>query len=308
MMGEIVGLKEVKARTSYHKEFQSPVLNPDSQSVNLRRSTRKTSMPAKLSDFEVNTKVKYNIDKQVNYFKLSVENFNFSTSLNKTSEPKSYTEAANDIRWIEAMNQEMKALNGNGTWIITELLAGRKSIGSKWVYKVKYKSSGEVERFKARLVAKGYNQKEEIDYGETFSLVDVYMSLPEGYFNKDDNKVCKLVKSLYGLKQAPRKWNEKFTSVLIENDFIQSKNEFSLFTKNKNGNFIALLVYVDDIVITGNNSDEINRVKDFLSSKFLIKDIDKCDLPWTSCGILRAMEALIAPWNGCGMVDVEVSE
>ncbi|GJZ40368.1 putative RNA-directed DNA polymerase, partial [Tanacetum coccineum] len=73
-----------------------------------------------------------------------------------------------DRWWIEAMNQEMKALNRNGTWIITDLPVGRKPIGSKWVFKVKYKSSREVERFKARLVAKCYNQKEGIDYEETF--------------------------------------------------------------------------------------------------------------------------------------------
>ncbi|GJW88262.1 ribonuclease H-like domain-containing protein, partial [Tanacetum coccineum] len=264
-------------------QSQSPILNPDRQNESLRR--------------------------QVNYSKLSIENYNFSTSLNKISEPKTYSEAAKDIRWIEAMNQEMEALNRNGTWIIVDLPIGRKPIGGKWVYKVKYQSSGEVDRFKARYVAKGYNQKEGIDYEETFSPVvkivtvrclltlavhnswpifqldinnaflygelaeDVYMTLPEGYFDKDDKRVCKLVKSLYGLKQAPRKWNEKLVSVLLENDFLQSKNDFSLFTKNKNGIFIALLVYVDDIVITGNNNEEIKRVKEFLSSKFQIKDL-----------------------------------
>ncbi|GJY60254.1 putative reverse transcriptase domain-containing protein [Tanacetum coccineum] len=76
-----------------------------------------------------------------------------------------------NIMWVEAMNQEMEALNRNGTWTIIDLPSGRKPIGSKWVYKVKYKSSGEVERFKARLVAKRYTQKEDIDYEETFSPV-----------------------------------------------------------------------------------------------------------------------------------------
>ncbi|GJV29009.1 ribonuclease H-like domain-containing protein [Tanacetum coccineum] len=180
-------------------------------------------MPKKLSDFEVNTKVKYNIDRQVNYSKLSIENYNFSTSLNKISEPKSCSEAANDIRWIKAMNQEMEALNRNGTCLL-QTFVGRKPIRSNWMFKVKYKSSGNIERFKARLVAKGFNQKEGIDYEETFSLVvkivivrclhsiavhnnwpiyqldinnaflygelvdDVYMKLPEGYFSKDDNR------------------------------------------------------------------------------------------------------------------------
>ncbi|GJV65426.1 ribonuclease H-like domain-containing protein [Tanacetum coccineum] len=77
----------------------------------------------------------------------------------------------------------MKALNRNGTLVITELPVGRKPIGSKWVFKVKYKSTGEVERFKARVIAKGFNQKEGIDYEETFSpvvkivLLDVFYLL-----------------------------------------------------------------------------------------------------------------------------------
>ncbi|GJS16113.1 U-box domain-containing protein kinase family protein [Tanacetum coccineum] len=76
--------------------------------------------------------------------------------------------------------------------------------------------------------------------------LDVYMSLPERYFDKDDKRVCKLVKSLYGLKQASRKWNEKLTSVLIENGFVQR-----------------------------NYLNEIDKVKEFLKSKFMIKDLGK---------------------------------
>nr|GEW51887.1 ribonuclease H-like domain-containing protein [Tanacetum cinerariifolium] len=94
----------------------------------------------------------------------------------------------------------------------------------------------------------------------------------DGFANKEnENKVCKLVKSFYGLKQAPRKWNKKIVSILKENDFVQSTNDHSLLTKSKNNKFIALLVYVDDIVVTGNCVDEINKFKTILLEKLLGK-------------------------------------
>ncbi|XP_022041699.1 uncharacterized mitochondrial protein AtMg00810-like [Helianthus annuus] len=99
------------------------------------------------------------------------------------------------------------------------------------------------------------------------------MTLPDGYYSKNDRKVCKLVKSLYGLKQAPRKWNEKLTDVLVGVGFVQSQCDHSLYILNKDYVFIALLVYVDDIVITGNNVTEIGRIKGLLSKSFQIKDL-----------------------------------
>ncbi|GJW10403.1 ribonuclease H-like domain-containing protein [Tanacetum coccineum] len=247
----------------------------------------------------------------VSYVNLSTENKCFATELNKSLEPKSFYEASKDQHWIEAMNNEMDALYRNDTWEIVELPMGRKAIGGKWVYKIKYKSSGDIDRYKARYVAKGYNQKEGVDFDETFSPVvkivtvrcvinlvvqnnwfifqldvnnaflygdldeTVYMSLPEGFFNPGDKRVCRLKKSLYGLKQAPRQWNAKLTQTLIEHGFIQSKSDYSLFTKSENGNFVALLVYVDDIIITGNNVDEIEKFKKYLNTKFMIKDLGK---------------------------------
>lgn len=86
-------------------------------------------------------------------------------------------------------------------------------------------------------------------------------------------KVCKLRKSLYGLKQASRKWNEKLVSFLTEYGFEQSKSDYSLFTVSKSNCFVALLVYVDDIILTGNSEVEIEKVKMFLRSKFKIKDM-----------------------------------
>lgn len=76
-----------------------------------------------------------------------------------------------DPRWVETMQTEISALNNNHTWDIVILPKGKPPIGCKWIFKIKYKVSGEVERFKARLVAKGYSQKEGIDYQKTFSPV-----------------------------------------------------------------------------------------------------------------------------------------
>nr|XP_043611879.1 uncharacterized mitochondrial protein AtMg00810-like [Erigeron canadensis] len=99
------------------------------------------------------------------------------------------------------------------------------------------------------------------------------MDLPEGFFDPNDKRVCKLNKSLYGLKQAPRQWNAKLTEALASDGFVQSKSDYPLFTKSGQNYFIALLVYVDDIIITGNNEDEIKRFKVFLQTQFMIKDL-----------------------------------
>ncbi|GKD22409.1 ribonuclease H-like domain-containing protein, partial [Tanacetum coccineum] len=155
-------------------------------------------------------------------------------------------------------------------------------------------------------MAQGFDQKECIDNEETFSHVvkmvtvrcllnvvvsnnwtmfqldvnnaflygdlveTVYMRPPEGYF-PSGNKVCRPKKSLYGLKQAPRQWNAKLTSTLIENSFFQSKYDYSLYTKSDKCVFLALLVYVDDIITTVIDADkgiclnQRNYVLDLLS-------------------------------------------
>ena len=195
-------------------------------------------------------------------------------------------------------------MESNHTWSVIPLPLGKHSIGSKWVYKIKYKSDGSIERYKARLVAKGYNQQEDIDFLDTFSPVaklvtvevllalaathnwpliqldvnnaflngdlfeEVYMDLPLGYCSKpgspsSSKMVCKLRKSIYGLKQASRKWFSKFSQSLIGFDFHQSKSDYSLFTKGSGSFFLALLVYVDDIVITRPSTSLVASLKAF---------------------------------------------
>ncbi|GJX52001.1 ribonuclease H-like domain-containing protein [Tanacetum coccineum] len=242
---------------------------------NLRRSSRQSVFPKNYNDFVVESKVKYGLEKFVGYAKLNTENLCFVTELNKSHEPKTFSEALRYSHWTDAMNKEMEALLRNDTWDLVDFPKDRKAISSKWLWKIKFKSSGEIERYKARFVALGCNQREGIDYEETFSLaikmttvrcllnivvlsdwpmfqlvIDnaflygdlnevVYMKPPQGYYASDCNKVCRLKKSLYGLKQAPRQWNAKLTCALVENGFSQSKSDYSLFTKSDNGVFLA---------------------------------------------------------------------
>ncbi|PWA97255.1 ribonuclease H-like domain-containing protein [Artemisia annua] len=243
------------------------------QNQPVRRSERSSVFPKKYNEFVVDSKVRYGLENFVSYANLNSENFCFTTKLNKLSEPKNYWEASKTQHWKEAMNTEMKALYENDTFEIVELPSDRKAIGSKWVYKIKYKSSGDIDRFKARLVVQGFDVNNAFLYGDLEETV--YMKLPPGYFDENDNRVCRLKKSLYGLKQAPRQWNAKLSSTLLENGFVQSKSDYSLFTKYDSGVFIALLVYVDDIIITGNNVDAIEDFKRYLKTKFQIKDLGK---------------------------------
>ncbi|XP_020970300.1 uncharacterized protein LOC110268460 [Arachis ipaensis] len=101
---------------------------------------------------------------------------------------------------------------------------------------------------------------------------DVYMKLSKGLQCSDPNLVCKLTKSLYGLKQASRQWNIKLSAALADLGFTPSENDHSLFTKSTGTTFTAILVYVDDLVLVGDDLSEIQAVKIFLDDKFKIKD------------------------------------
>lgn len=80
---------------------------------------------------------------------------------------------------------------------------------------------------------------------------EIYMSAPPGLSLSNSLQVCRLKKSLYGLKQAFRQWNHRLTEFLFSMGFCQSKNDYSLFTQDKDGLRIFLGVYVDDVIITG---------------------------------------------------------
>lgn len=99
------------------------------------------------------------------------------------------------------------------------------------------------------------------------------MDLPPGLHVSAPHTVCKLQKSLYGLKQASRQWNAKLTQALIETGYVQSKSDYSLFTKNTTTGLTCILVYVDDLVLAGDDFNEIRSIKQHLDALFSIKDL-----------------------------------
>jgi len=116
-------------------------------------------------------KSKYPMSNHVSYNRINKHHKQYLKQITINDEPNSYNEASKDPKWIEAMKNEMKALQENNTWTLTNLPQNRKSIGLKWIYKIKYKPDGQIERYKARLVAKGFTQKEGFDFFETFAPV-----------------------------------------------------------------------------------------------------------------------------------------
>ncbi|KAL5549057.1 hypothetical protein UlMin_004288 [Ulmus minor] len=92
-------------------------------------------------------------------------------SISTITEPSSFSQVIKVKEWQDAMDAELQALEENQTWSVVSLPDGKRPVGCKWVYRIKHKDDGTVERYKARLVAKGYTQQEGIDFTDTFSPV-----------------------------------------------------------------------------------------------------------------------------------------
>jgi len=283
------------------QESTSPSSNPSPPSdldmpIALRKGKRScTSHP--ISNF-------------VSYDHLSPAFSSFISAINSPTIPTNIHDALSRPGWKSAMDDEMCALQATGTWELVPLPPGKTVVGCKWVYTVKANPDGSVERLKARLVAKGYTQVFGLDYCDTFSPVakmssvrlflslatrfswplhqldvknaflngdlveEVYMEQPPGYVAQGESElVCRLKRSLYGLKQSPRAWFGRFTKAVITFGMKQCPVDHSVFHTRTSTGMILLVVYVDDIVITGDDSMGIQKLKCFLQSQFQTKDL-----------------------------------
>ncbi|KAL0744686.1 hypothetical protein Bca101_100787 [Brassica carinata] len=279
----------------------------------LRRSTRLRKDPSSW----VNTRVYYNAQAvehptqaMCSFAQYPEEHCAFMVNLDKNYIPKSYEEAMLDKEWKESVRAEAGAMVKNDTWYESELPKGKKAVSSRWIFTIKYKADGQIERKKSRLVARGFTQTYGEDYIETFAPVaklhtirivlslavnlgwglwqmdvknaflqgeledEVYMHPPPGleHLVKKGN-VLRLKKAIYGLKQSPRAWYNKLSTTLNGRGFKKSELDHTLFTFTTPSGMIALLVYVDDIIITGSDKEGIIATKEFLKSMFEIKDL-----------------------------------
>ncbi|XP_039011611.1 uncharacterized protein LOC120140699 [Hibiscus syriacus] len=181
-------------------------------------------------------------------------------------------------KWTSAVHNELAALQRNGTWTLVPLPIGRTTVGCKWLFKQKKNPDGSIQRYKARLAAKDITNKwplRHVDVNNAFLHGDwneeVFMQQPPGFeqLAEDETKlVCKLHKALYGLRQAPRNWNNKLKDSLLQMGFQMSREYASLFISLAQGEVTYILVYVDDIVITGQSVTAIERVVQSLKLNF----------------------------------------
>ena len=198
----------------------------------------------------------------------------------------------------------------NKTWELIDRPQNRKVIGVKWVYRTKLNVDGSINKHKARLVVKGYAQVFGVDYSNTFAPVarldtirlllaiaaqmnwrgyqldvkseflngilqeDIYVEQPEGFEKKgEEAKVFLLKKALHGLKQAPKAWYNKIDEHLLSLGFKKNLSEATLYIKRQNNDVLIVSLYVDDLLLTGNNALLVEDFKQEMMKGFEMTDL-----------------------------------
>lgn len=289
-------------------EEQQPLLESLSTSSSGNNSLSQPlpplNVPNQSGRYHVVTRSQNNIFKPKKLFTITKH------ELHENLEPSTVTQALKIPHWRKACSEEFDALLKNGTWTLVPRDTTINLVGCKWLFRIKRNPNGTIARYKARLVAKGYTQTPGVDFKETFAPVvkpqtikvvitlaltygwsmhqldvnnaflqgnlteDVFMEQPPGFIHSEfPNHVCKLKKAIYGLRQAPRAWHDALKSFVLSYGFTTSLSDSSLFTYNKDGVQAFLLVYVDDIIVTGSQTQFLNIFINELSTRFSIKNL-----------------------------------
>ena len=209
------------------------------------------------------------------------------------------------------MREELQALESKATWSLVQQPKGRSLISTRWVYQIKHRPDGAIDRFKARLVARGFSQRPGVDYEETYAPTvmmsslrlllaiaasrkwhmhqahvsnaylngvlneEIYLAPPEGL--DTGGSVLRLHKGLYGLKQSGRVWSEALCNHMRTIGFRRTRSDPCVFVRGLAGGaspdrtYIA--VYVDDFAILGASLNDVNAAKRDIARAFALKDL-----------------------------------
>lgn len=228
--------------------------------------------------------------------------------------PQTYRQAVGDKiygkEWEAAIAAELSALQQNGTWEVMIPPPGSNLVTSKWVFTIKHKADGTLERFKARLVARGFSQSYGRDYTETFAPTvrmdtlriflaivaaedlechhidiknafteshlkeQIYLAAPDG-INVKKGYALHVLRSLYGLKQAARDWNLLCKKHLLIWGLTQSKSDPCVYTNHSRK--LIVIVYVDDILVAAASLDNVSWFKNQVAQRFKTKDLGEIE-------------------------------
>lgn len=248
-------------------------------------------------------RIQNQIVKPVNKFSFTVSRKHLQRKL------RIVNQALQDERWRKVMSTEYDAHIKYQTWDLVPPDPSQNLVGCRWIYTTKYLANGEEERPKARLVARGNTQRYGVDFSETFSIVimtttnllvlniivnrgwqlkqlyfnkaflegelqeEVYRTQPPGFVDTDrPHHICRLKKPIYGLKQSPRALYMALKKYLIDISFHNFVADTSLFTCSNGSQHTYVLVYVDDIIVTGSDPNHVFSILKSLANRFFIKD------------------------------------
>jgi hypothetical protein len=216
--------------------------------------------------------------------------------------------------WQGAAQKEIDMIHERKVWKLVPRPKDRKVLSQRMVFAHKRNSAGDITKHKARLVVRGYEKQEGTDFNETFAPVakfqsirillalaaqnnwhihqmdvdsaflyadleeELYMEQPEAFAEPGmEDYVCLLLKALYGLKQASRAWYQRMHTVLLEFGFVRSWADHCVYILHRNGETCILFLYVDNNGILSSSFALVVKVKEFLKSRFSMKDLDEAE-------------------------------
>ncbi|KAJ9547558.1 hypothetical protein OSB04_020101 [Centaurea solstitialis] len=239
------------------EENTTPIVEPEIQHENVEPRSEPIE-EVQTQDLRRSSRVRQEPDRYLGFL--------VSQDSGDLNEPTSYGEAVSgneSEQWQEAMKAEMQSMYDNQVWELTDLPQHCRAVGCKWVLKKKTDMDGNIWQMDVKTAFLNGKLTE-----------DVYMEQPVGFEDpKNPNKVCKLLKSIYGLKQASRSWNLHFDERIKEFCFTKSEFEPCVYTKFSGSIVTFLVLYVDDILLIGNDVPTLQSVKSWLSKCFPMKDL-----------------------------------